>query len=737
VQRSARLLTLILLFLATFSVVFCGAWHIAWAKPQSAVFEDHAQPLDPYQPRDERAQDRIQASAHFSMARIHFQRENYSHALRNFQRAYRYDRSASSALQDIVSLAIELDQVDVAGRYAMIAISEYPLEPVLVRQLAMYLTEEMQFPQAIALHEAAMQAEQPTKQDATTVLLQLEMGRLYMLTEQHQKAADCFEVVRDSLSHPEKYRLTERLQKIVLGKPDLTYSLLAEGFLAAIRTDKAEEMFRQADKVEPDPHQLALNLARITAARGQYPVAMDHLEQYLQSNSTAGGNRAYKLLKLLLNKLRFDPQQVRNEFLERLQQKHAKQPDNTALGYFLANHYLKNGQFELAESVLSVAIKHEPTVEGFQSLVKLNYQLKNYDALLSLFEQAQTQMGTLDTLHRQLVSIAADDTAVAQLVQRAQQQIDKNHGLSVGAGLAVGLLTSLTSQHEISDSMFEYTLQVSPNTRTLRYMEWARQLILTERFATAADVLQRALKEKQNGTSKALCYYYLTTALEMVGETDQALTAADEAIRLDDTSILMHSRRPWILYHSGRTAEAEQAYAEIIDRFDQQQSTTTRELLRDARFMLSNLNVMKKEYGHAEEWLEQVLDEFPNDVGAMNDLGYLYADQSKHLRRSLRMVQRAVEKEPDNLAYRDSLGWTLFRLGKYDEARDQLESATGGQDTDGVILDHLGDVYRVLNQSEKAVQSWRKAVAAFEKIGDTERLDMTQRKIHNETKQKP
>ena len=736
-QRSAQLLTLIPLFLTTFSVVFCGTWHRASAKPQSAVFEDHAQPLDPYQPRDELAQDRIQASAHFSMARIHFQRENYFHALRNFQRAYRYDRSAISALQDIVSLAIELEQVAVAGRYAMIAISEYPLEPVLVRQLAMYFTEEMQFSQAIALHEAAMQAEQPAQLDATTVLLRLEMGRLYMLTQQHQRAADCFEVVQDALSHPEKYRLSESLQKVVLGKPDLTYSLLAEGFLAATRTDKAEEMFRQANKAEPDAHQLALNLARITAAREQYPVAMDHLEQYLQSNSTAGGSRAYKLLELLLNKLRFDPQQIRTEFLGRLQEKYAKQPDNTALGYFLANHYLKNEQFELAESVLSVAIRHEPTVEGFQSLVEVNHQLKQYGSLLKIFEQAQTQMGTLDTLDRQLHSIAADDTAIAQLVQRAQQQIDEDRGLSVGAGLAIGLLTSMASQHDISDSMFEYTLQISPNTRMLHYMEWARQLILTERFKTAADVLQRALKEKTNRTSKVLCYYYLTTALEMMGETDQALAAAEEAIRLDDTSILMHSRRPWILYHSGRTAEAEQAYAEIIDRFDQQQSTTTRELLRDARFMLSNLNVMKKEYGHAEEWLEQVLDEFPNDVGAMNDLGYLYADQSKHLRRSLRMVQRAVEKEPDNLAYRDSLGWILFRLGKYDEARDQLEAAAGGQDTDGVILDHLGDVYQVLDQSEKAVQTWQKAVAAFEKIGDRKRLDITQRKIQNETKQKP
>ena len=64
-----------------------------------------------------------------------------------------------------------------------------------------------------------------------------------------------------------------------------------------------------------------------------------------------------------------------------------------------------------------------------------------------------------------------------------------------------------------------------------------------------------------------------------------------------------------------------------------------------------------------------MLDEFPDDAGAMNDLGYLWADQDKNLQRARRMIRKAVDAEPDNAAYRDSLGWVLFRLGRYPAGR--------------------------------------------------------------------
>nr|NIP87070.1 tetratricopeptide repeat protein [Planctomycetales bacterium] len=115
------------------------------------------------------------------------------------------------------------------------------------------------------------------------------------------------------------------------------------------------------------------------------------------------------------------------------------------------------------------------------------------------------------------------------------------------------------------------------------------------------------------------------------------------------------------------------------------------------------------------ELLEQVLDEFPEDHGALNDLGYLWADRGVHLPQALKMIRRAVEAEPDNPAYRDSLGWVWYRLGQPERARAELQRAAEllDDEPDGVILEHLGDVYHALGQAAEARAAWQQALAAF------------------------
>src|SRR6185295_2325210 len=124
--------------------------------------------------------------------------------------------------------------------------------------------------------------------------------------------------------------------------------------------------------------------------------------------------------------------------------------------------------------------------------------------------------------------------------------------------------------------------------------------------------------------------------------------------------------------------------------------------LYEARITLSNLFAIKKEYAQAEEFLEQVLDEFPEHVGAMNDLGYLWIDQHKHLNRGLALIRRAIQAEPDNKAYLDSLGWAYYHLGQYQAAVEVLEKSAAGDDPGGVVLDHLADAQYRLGQVDKA-----------------------------------
>ena len=93
------------------------------------------------------------------------------------------------------------------------------------------------------------------------------------------------------------------------------------------------------------------------------------------------------------------------------------------------------------------------------------------------------------------------------------------------------------------------------------------------------------------------------------------------------------------------------------------------------------------------------------------------------------MIRKAVAAEPNNAAYRDSLGWVLYRLGRYPEAVAELEKAAAGKDPDATVLDHLGDAQQKLGQAEKARQTWRRAAAAFRKDKDDVQAKQVEAKI--------
>jgi tetratricopeptide (TPR) repeat protein len=223
----------------------------------------------------------------------------------------------------------------------------------------------------------------------------------------------------------------------------------------------------------------------------------------------------------------------------------------------------------------------------------------------------------------------------------------------------------------------------------------------------------------------------LAGALAMAKRYDEALAAAEICAKKNKDSARYRARPAWVLYVAKRYDAARKAYRKVLDAFDaDHDSTETRDAMREARFALSNIAVALDDVPQSEEWLEQVLDEFPDDAGASNDLGYLWADENKHLQMAERMIRKAMAAEPDNLAYRDSMGWVLFRLGKYPEALVELEKAAAGQKPDAAVLDHLGDVYQKLNQRDKAVASWRKAAETFRRDKEPKKAETVEQKMN-------
>ena len=103
----------------------------------------------------------------------------------------------------------------------------------------------------------------------------------------------------------------------------------------------------------------------------------------------------------------------------------------------------------------------------------------------------------------------------------------------------------------------------------------------------------------------------------------------------------------------------------------------------------------------AEADLRKVLVTEPENVAALNALGYTLADRTHRYQEALELIDRARVAEPDNPAIIDSHGWVLYRLGRNEEALVQLRRAYALA-RDAEIAVHLGEVLWVTGSQDEA-----------------------------------
>lgn len=693
-----------------------------------ADFEDRPQKLTPRRPRDETDQDRVTAATWYAHGRLLLHRDDYAGALRCYQRAWRYDPASVSILSDLVPVAAELKRNDEAARYAALETEAEPSDLPLLMRLAAFLSERRDWTRSARLYERIAELQASGTPDFTTVLIQMELGRLYFLVDKPREAAQAFARVRDALANPDKFGLTKQFQDLILEQPDRTYELFAESFLQAKRFDEALAMFRKAEDIKRKPGLWGYQVARVEFERGQFDAARKALTTYLDENLTDAGVDPYELLARVILEANPDPKAARKEIGERLQELHDRFPANDSLLFVLADQYRVAGDDERAEAAFQTLVRRQPTFDAWKGLRDVLRRQAKWDPLLhTLTDAARAESG--EQIAELVTPLAADKGTVEALLERARREAAKKGESRPGTAYVAALLAVAAERFDDAEAFFECAVGDGTPPAPQVFQSWALQMFAADQPARAAKVLRRTIDERVRPESDAIWHYFLAGALEMQGETDAALAAGAKSLEGGGDNPQFEIRLAWILYHAKRYEAAEQAYRRLIEKFDAAAPTpAVRAAAREARLVLSNMAVLTGGTPQAVEWLEQVLDEFPEDVSAMNDLGYLWADQGQHLLRALAMCRQAVAAEPDNRAYRDSLGWALYRLNRSEEALAELEQAVGGTDPDGVLFDHLGDVQWSLGRRDAAQMSWAQACEAFRRDNEPAKLAVTEKK---------
>ncbi len=729
--------SLVLLLSAT-----AAGWSTDGLSQQTDTYDDPVLPLVPQTARTEREQLRIVSGSWYAEGRLFVRRREFPQALRCFQRAWRYNPDAEQILPQIVILAFQLRRPEVAGRYILLMEDPAALGSALLRQLALQHAALGQTDVAIRLFEASLPAGQSgdppqAADDLGTLLMHLELGRLYFLADQFEKSADSFEIVREAIEHPERLEKNPALKKALLDDPARTYRTLAESFLQAGRFAESEAMFRKALAQPEQSGLLSLQLARIAARQGNTTQGLDHLEQVLEASLEGVGSEPYRLLTKLLEQQAGDRQAGRQQIDERLEELIRADETNVPLRFFVANRYLQDERFDDALRHLESLQIVQPAVEVLDRLVDIYRRQDKLDQVLQTLGLAVVRTGSLDALEVSVASIVEDEPLVTRLLELAARPSEDGEAATERAGkqLAAAWLALLSDRFDQAHRLFDQALQTEAMAELLAsqprpWLAWGLQCLISRQYEQAATAMQRAAEAAEEDNQKAFAAFYGSRALALAGDTEQAMKLARKAAQLQPDTPRLQAQTGWVDYYAKRYRLAIKQYEDLIARFDDQhQSSELRDVMRDARLILSAQCIQLGDREQAEEWLEQVLDEFPEDIGALNDFGYLWAEDGKYLTRALEMIQRAIEAEPDNSAYRDSLGWAYYQLGDFNRAVRELEQASEVESPDGVILDHLGDAYLKAGQIDKAIRAWRRAVKAMEEEQDQPKRKATQQKI--------
>ena len=337
--------------------------------------------------------------------------------------------------------------------------------------------------------------------------------------------------------------------------------------------------------------------------------------------------------------------------LDNLKKAESMVQDSVEVPYNIAAIYQAQGRYDEAVPIMRDLLKKSEKPDGKYSNGEKSNRAVFLERLGTIYRDQGNNQAANETF-RQIIALGGDDN-----IERGYQQI-------------IDTWRDAKEWQKATDAAKE-AVQKLPTSRDLKMVLAAQQADMGEADKALKDV--RAMLK--GGTNPDDRQVYITlaqmnTRLRRFSEAEQAL---DKAEQLSSKS----EDKEYVWFLRGATFERE------------------------------------KHYPEAEEQFKKVLASDPEHASALNYLGYMLADQNMKLEEALGYIKRAVDLDPANGAYLDSLGWAYFRLGKYELAEDNLLKASQKINTDPTVHDHLGDLYQKTGRLKLAATNWERALTEW------------------------
>ncbi|APX89558.1 hypothetical protein BV394_07390 [Brevirhabdus pacifica] len=205
--------------------------------------------------------------------------------------------------------------------------------------------------------------------------------------------------------------------------------------------------------------------------------------------------------------------------------------------------------------------------------------------------------------------------------------------------------------------------------------------------------------------------------LQDIGKPDAAVEVLQQLGKTHGQIASVHVTLGDMLRRLNRYEEAEEAYTRALELVPH--PSASQWVVYYARGISRE---RQNEWTIAEGDFRKALELRPNQPLVLNYLGYSFVEQDKNLDEALEMIELAVAERPNDGYITDSLGWVLYRLGRYEEAVPHMERAVELMPLDPIINDHLGDVLWRVGREREAEFQWKRALSFKPEERDEKRI---------------
>lgn len=449
--------------------------------------------------------------------------------------------------------------------------------------------------------------------------------------------------------------------------------------------EQALKEYLLVDKIAPNPV-VKTSIANVYFALGKYEKAQAYATQaiLLDSKST--------ISHFILGNIYYQ-QKAFNKAVQEIEQVVALEPDNVLAVYLLARSYVMKGDIDLATNNYKKVIELYPSnISAYLELADLNIDNEQYAEAIILLEK--------------VISLNPEEG---------------------GVFLTLASIYEFQGDNQKAKEYYHKGLESLPN-----HVQGRKKLLLLYFEENNIDaVIEQAINLLRIEPNDAVTHFILGVIYKKKGMFDEALKELKTAIDLEKNMSQGYIQLAYIYLHQKKTEEA-------VNILNKSMNLPSSKQTMEIPLLLGMIYLQNKQYekaievyrrilwhspdnqeawyqmGIANERLEHIdksagcfykcIKINPKHANAYNYIGYMYAEKKIRLDDAVRLIHKALEIEPENGAFLDSLGWAYYQQNNMDDALKNLEHAYKLMRDDPVVVGHLADVYHAIGKEDEAVR---------------------------------